>query len=771
MKNSLELKKNKTGLDEDLFNNFIFRLDTKMDFFLLRKSEDKSQVFIFGDYLASPKSFYNVISPKFKQVIKLDVDFEEKILKFINFVQNENSMEDKLTEFLREEFGNYNTFEFKKLVNKVKLYEKDLTDFVKNLNLKEMVEDKENESESFELNQLVFKDFYDEKIKEEIFLKNKIQSLNYNFLLQNEDKEINDDTFAREAAKQFYFLTGSGEIKDDFIKIPSEYIDQKMTFESLKGMRSNSVLSTFKYSLARSKLLHMNFQSIDSLNKIQHQIDHLSNDKKEDTKQDFYRFNYEKNQVELFKIKTILNQDQKEKIKGFFMSFALNDKDKDEFPTSKNLEKILTKIKESPCRKMFLKFLKKNEAEKIITKKKTFKNNLEYTILGFLQQLEKGFSFLIHKVARYFAGCNQKLKMFEYMEKFYSLNFLKVFGNKNSHGIFMLYQNYKDTLIGNMESTEFLGDVDVASMFSHFLTTSIQREIKKKTSAQVFSDFFEFKKELSQSVIDGISLFFKSYKLFTNYIVNEFDFAGKTDIAFITIHYLDMMLADQFRHIFLYPLEIFDNVKKQFDEFFTTYSTLLENVYDDFKIIKDQKLNKSNMDFLLFYFGLSKSGLSEKILKKDQVLANVFLVSKSWNDQPFYDSMAKTFPSPEIRYDNNTSYSISEFLNSFYTSEKNLKNLDVEFDNEKIGKDYIDRSRMDHLIIAGILNYAEYKQNYSVFKEDFKSFEMKNIYKKFKKEFYLNKISYSDLVDKSNKMLMLEYFLFNSAESNSFFFH
>lgn len=78
-------------------------------------------------------------------------------------------MEDKLTEFLREEFGNYNTFEFKKLVNKVKLYEKDLTDFVKNLNLKEMVEDKENESESFELNQLVFKDFYDEKIKEEIF--------------------------------------------------------------------------------------------------------------------------------------------------------------------------------------------------------------------------------------------------------------------------------------------------------------------------------------------------------------------------------------------------------------------------------------------------------------------------------------------------------------------------------------------------------------------------------------------------------------------------
>lgn len=86
MKNSLELKKNKTGLDEDLFNNFIFRLDTKMDFFLLRKSEDKSQVFIFGDYLASPKSFYNVISPKFKQVINLDVDFEEKILKFINFV-------------------------------------------------------------------------------------------------------------------------------------------------------------------------------------------------------------------------------------------------------------------------------------------------------------------------------------------------------------------------------------------------------------------------------------------------------------------------------------------------------------------------------------------------------------------------------------------------------------------------------------------------------------------------------------------------------------
>ena len=412
-------------------------------------------------------------------------------------------------------------------------------------------------------------------------------------------------------------------------------------------------------------------ENIKSLQKIENQLFHLSPDKTKKYYSDFERFNLAYQNISVSKIKNLIGENLKND-EGFLMAFDISEKQIIEYPQPDNLKSIKTKLQNSKIRKLLFKFIKsKNDSNLKESDDNQIFKNLSELIKNFFNNCDKIVEFLIQKVVNYFKKINSQDKIFQIMKKFYSLNFLKIFGNKKFHGILTLYKNYKESLIGDIEKTSFLEPVNIKEMFFHYLTTNILEDLKNKSANEIFDEIYKQKEEKFDSIIYGIKKLLKSFKTISNFIVTKYDFKNKTDLAFIVVHYLDLGFAEYFRHVFLYPLELIGQTKKQFDYFFETYTTIVQKLFGKVKIVNEGNIIFEQLDFLLYYFGISKCGIDQHLLKKNVPLVNLNVIPYTIFYEDYFQSLDEYFPSPEISY--------SKFNKNFF----NFKLLNYENKKQK----------------------------------------------------------------------------------------
>jgi hypothetical protein len=118
---------------------------------------------------------------------------------------------------------------------------------------------------------------------------------------------------------------------------------------------------------------------------------------------------------------------------------------------------------------------------------------------------------------------------------------------------------------------------------------------------------------------------------------------------------------------------------------------LIEKITSEIEIIKEGELQRNNLDFSLFVFGMSESGVNETFIQKDVLMAEAFMI-------PF-----------TVYYEN-----LSKSYQEMFSSEEVYKQMfDLKIENFKIRKDRkeIKKRETEDFNVLNFLNFVAHKMD------------------------------------------------------------